>query len=150
MPRRSAAALAVTAAPDLVSGPAEPPADMPEAEAEKWRDLVKDLPSGHLRSADLVLLRSLCRNLVREDALWARHAEYEELATDEAARAEDRIFAVKAAPAVMEEILKLQRSSQTYASKLRLCASANTRIETGSNRRHLPPSGNKPWGPRPA
>jgi hypothetical protein len=110
-------------------GPPPPPAHLSAAERDVWIAALTDVPAGHLRAADLQLLVEYCRSIAELERMWARVAKMRD--------GDERDLQ-------LERVQKLQNAAARLATKVRLCASANSRIETGSNKRNLDRKV-KPW-----
>lgn len=134
MPRKSLEAkVAGAIAPDgTQAAPVAPPEWLEADAATVWHETLRDVPLEHLRAADLQLLPSFCRLVVYERKLWTIHQEREAkkdpIDTD-----------------LMDEIRNTSKACYMLATKMRLVASANSRIETGSNRRRTLERGSRPW-----
>lgn len=131
MPRESEDAKVIAGiSPGPNVGPVEPPRWL-EADAQViWRETIRDVPLGHLRAADYQLLPTFCRLIAYERKLWVIAA---------AQRAAGQVD-----PALMKEIRETTGAALAAATKMRLVASSNSRIETGTNRRTLNRN-SRPW-----
>ena len=118
MPRRSSAALAIPPLPVASRSQLSAPGHLPADVGALWLHLAAGAPGGHFGRCDLVLLETLAVCLVRLRALHAGVAVGDTGALD--------------------ELQRLALVAGTLASKLRLSASASSRIDTA-----------RPANPRP-
>lgn len=121
----------------------EPPADLIEEEARFWREIVADLPHGHIRSDNTPVLRELCRHMVysRQVAEQLRELRERHLAAHGPTPAKDR--------SVFNQLVTIARDESRLISnlsvKLRLVNQTRDDSPTAERSRDREPQGPKPW-----
>jgi hypothetical protein len=123
--------------------PIEPPAYLIEEEATFWRQIVADLPHGHIKSDNTPVLCELCRHLVysRQVAEQLRELRQTRLTTQGPTPSKNRSIFNQLLTAARDET----RVIANLSVKLRLCSGPRDDNRTTETQRDRMPTGRKPW-----
>jgi hypothetical protein len=121
----------------------EPPPYLIEEEATFWRQIVADLPHGHIKSDNTPVLCELCRHLVysRQVAEQLREMRETRLTTQGPTPSKNRSIFNQLLTAARDET----RVIANLSVKLRLCSSPRDTGHVVEAERARTPSGRKPW-----
>jgi hypothetical protein len=123
--------------------PIEPPPYLIEEEATFWRQIVADLPHGHIKSDNTPVLCELCRHLVysRQVAEQLRELRQTRLTTQGPTPSKNRSIFNQLLTAARDET----RVIANLSVKLRLCSGPRDDNRTVEAERERTASGPKPW-----
>lgn len=124
MPRKSAAALSVVP-PTPVQRPPAPP-ELTGDQCVVWDDVVRTMPADWFDPASQPLLVAFCRHTVAARTIARLIDDHHELATTPGLKRFDKLCAM---------LDREHRAMGLLASKMRLCHSANRRIEAKVERK---------------